>query len=130
MFLESELTDLSTGFISTGLGGLINKLRYYYLILPSSEKGFDTTQNNIIKDEFNIIANELDSLIETIEYSEKFIEFKVLVPLDIAVGNLIETGINKCNELGNFVFEHYYVTNQDIPDREEIKEIIRIVRDE
>jgi len=130
MFVESELTDVSTGFISSGLGGLNNKLRFYFLILPSGEKGFDKTQNNIVKDEFNIIANKLNSLIETIEYSEGYIEFNVLIPYDVAVGNLIETGIKKCNELGNFVFDYYYVTNQDIPDRGEIKEIIRIVRDE
>jgi len=49
--------------------------------------------------------------------------------MDIAVGSLIETGIIKCNELGNFVFEHYYVTNQGIPDESEIKEIIKIIKE-
>jgi hypothetical protein len=70
---------------------LNNKLRFYFIILPSGEKGFDKTQNNIVKDEFNIIANELNSLIETIEYSESYIEFNVLIPFDVAIGNLIET---------------------------------------
>ncbi len=54
--------------------------------------------------------------------------FTVLVPLDVAVGTLIDSGINKCNELGKFVFEYYYVGNTNIPDLKEIGEIIEIVR--
>ena len=63
----------------------------------------------------------------TINFSGKFIGLIVLVPLDVAIGTVIETGINKCNELGNFVFEHYYVTNGKIPELSEIDGIIKIV---
>src|SRR5688572_8688866 len=34
MFLESSLTDESSGFIISGLGGKNNSLRYYFMILP------------------------------------------------------------------------------------------------
>ncbi len=37
--------------------------------------------------------------------------------------------IKKCNELCDFVFEYYYVTNEKIPNPIEIKEIISLKRD-
>ncbi|MFH1250858.1 MAG: hypothetical protein V1715_07160 [bacterium] len=55
MFLASALTDQSTGFISSGLGGLNNRLRYYFLILPSSDRPFSTTQKNILTRRINIV---------------------------------------------------------------------------
>jgi len=129
MFLASALTDQSTGFISSGLGGLNNRLRYYFLILPSSDRPFSTTQKNIIKEELSLVAEDLNSILESIDPSDTFVGLTVLAPMDISVGSLIETGIKKCNELGNFVFEPYYVTNQSIPDESEIKEIIKIIKE-
>jgi hypothetical protein len=129
MFLESTLTDESTGFISSGLGGLQDKLRYYFLVLPASDIAFTTTQKNIIKEELNLVARDLNCIVESVDHSDKFVELTVLVPMDIAVGTLIETVIKKCNELGDFVFEHYYVTNQNIPDTLEINDIIKTVKE-
>lgn len=129
MFLESTLTDQNTGFISSGLGGLKNRLRYYFLILSSTDRPFTTTQKNIIKEELNLVARDLNSIVESVYLSDTFVGLIVLVPMDVAVGTIIETGIKKCNELGNFVFEHYYVTNQEIPDKSEIKDIIKKVKE-
>jgi len=128
IFLESTLTDESTGFISTGLGGLHDKLRYYFLILSSSDRPFTTIQKNTIKEELKLVAKNLNSILESIDISDTFVGLTVLLPMDVAVGTLIETGIKKCNELGDFVFEHYYVTNQNIPDKLEINDIIKTVK--
>jgi len=130
MFLESSLIDVSMGFISSGLGGLNNRLRYYFLILPLTEKPFTKTQKGIIKKELPIVCKNLNSVLETIYFSDNFVGVTILVPMDVAVGTVIETGIKECNALGDFVFEHYYVTNQKIPGKSEIHDIIKIVRDE
>lgn len=130
MFLKSTLLDESMGFISSGLGGLNNRLRYYFLIFPSTDKPFTKTQKDIIKDELHIVCKDLNSVLETINSSDTYVGVTILVPMDIAVGTVIETGIRKCNELGYFVFEHYYVTNQKIPDKSEIHDIIKIVENE
>lgn len=129
MFLESTLTDQSIGFISSGLGGLNDKLRYFFLVLSISNKPFTTTQTDIIKGEFNLAAKNLNCVVEAIDPSDLFVGLTVLVPMDVAVGTFIETGIKKCNELGNFVFEHYYVTNQEIPNKSEIPDIIKKVKE-
>ena len=129
MFLESTLTDQSIGFISSGLGGVLDKLRYYVLILPSSDKQFNATQKNTIKEELNIVAKDLKCIVESVDLSDTFVGVTVLVPMDVAVGTFIEDGIKKCNELEVCVCEHYYVTNQNIPDKAEIIDIIKIVKD-
>lgn len=128
MFLESTLTDQSIGFISSGLGGIHDKLRYYFFILPSSERPFTATQKNTIKEELSLVAKDLKCIVESVALSNTFVGLTVLVPMDVAVGTLIEDGIKKCNELEVFVFEHYYVTNQNIPEKTEILDIIKIVK--
>ncbi|WP_373521018.1 hypothetical protein [Aquiflexum sp.] len=129
MLLESMLLDENKGFIISGLGGLKDKMRFYFLMLPVSDKPFTIAQKNIIKEEVNLVANDLNCIVETQDPADKFVGLTVLVPMDVAVGTFIETGIKKCNNLGGFVFEHYYVTNTDIPDLKEIEDIIKIVRE-
>jgi hypothetical protein len=128
MFLESALTGQMTGFISTGLGGIDDKLRYYFLILPLTDKQFSSVQHRVIRDEFNLLAKEFKCIVESLDYSDLYTGITVLVPMDVAVGIFIEKGIQKCNELGEFVFEYYYSTNLNIPDSFEIIEIIKKVR--
>lgn len=128
MLLESMLTDENMGFIISGLGGLKDKLRYYFLMLPASDKPFTTAQKKIIKEEVNIVAKDLNCIVEAVDPADTFVGLTVLVPMDVAVGTFMETGIWKCNEMGDFVFEHYYATNMDIPNLKEIAEIIKIVR--
>lgn len=129
MFLECELTDQSTGFISSGLGGLHKRLRYYFIILPSTDRPFTKLQKDIIQKEFILVSKELNSIVDSVDLSDAFAGIIALVPFDVAVGTLIEKGIDKCNELGEFVLEHYYVTNQNIPDKAEINDIIKIVKE-
>jgi len=130
MFLESSLIEESTGFILSGLGGLQDKLRYYFLVLPPTDRAFTTTQTNFIQKEINHVARDLNCVVESFNPSEAFVGLTVLVPMDIALGTFIETGIKNCNDSGNFVYEHYYVTNQNIPDKTEINDIIKIVKEE
>ena len=84
----------------------------------------------MVLDEFHIVCKDHRSVVEASNPAENYIGMTLLIPLDVAVGTVIESGINKCNEMGEFVFEHYYVTNQNIPDESEIDEIIRIVKED
>lgn len=128
MLLETSLTDNSVGFISSGLGGTKDKLRIYFIVLPLTEQVFTQAQRDIVKSEFEWVCKSLDSPIEAFDFAEEYISFTALVSFDVAIDTIMTTGIQKCNELGNFVFEHYYATNQNIPDKKEIDEVIKIVR--
>lgn len=130
MFLESSLIDDNWGFISSGLGGKDGKLRNFFLVLPMEGQQFTSIQHHIINDEFQLIAKELKCNIETVDPSDIYVGITVLNPMDVAIGVFIEKGIQQCNELGEFVLEYYYVTNQEIPNRQEIEEIIKKVRED
>lgn len=128
MFLENSLTDRMTGFVSSGLGGIKNRLRFYFLVLPLDDQLFTETQKHVIQDEINLVAKNLQSMVESFDFSDTYVGFTALMPMDIALDTFIAKGIKQCNELGEFVFKFYYATNQAIPDESEIKEIIKIVR--
>jgi hypothetical protein len=130
MFLEGSLTDDNWGFISSGLGGADGKLRNFFLVLPLTDQQFTSIQHNIIKDEFLLLAKDLKCKIEAIDFSDSYAGITVLIPMDVAIGIFIDKGIQKCNELGEFVFEYYFVTNQEVPDRQGIEEIIKKVRED
>lgn len=130
MLLESSIMEISTGFISSGLGGLANRMRYYFLVLPLTDKLFTTIQTEIIRDEFQLVCKELNCILEKTNFSGNYVGMTILVPMDVAVGTVIDNGIKKCNELGEFVFEFYYVTNMNIPDNSEITEIIKKVTED
>jgi len=39
----------------------------------------------------------------------------ILIPMDVAVGKVIEEGISECNKMGEFLLPDYYVTNVKKP---------------
>ncbi|MDR3329330.1 MAG: hypothetical protein LBS63_04390 [Prevotellaceae bacterium] len=129
MFLEGKLTGRSMGFISGGMGGVQDKLRYYLVIIPVEGKQFTPTQKKIVKDEFHYMSKKFRCAIETVDISsDNFVGLTVLIPIDTPVGSYVEASIAQCNELGNFVFDGAYVTNRCIPEEEELYQYIDKVR--
>lgn len=130
MFLENTLTDEMTGFISSGLGGHKNRLRFYFLVLPLEGQLFTKRQKEVIKDEFTLVANTLRSEVESFDFSDAYVGFTALLPMDIAIATFMESGIKNCNDLGEFVFEFYFAANTEIPNEAEIEKIISIIRND
>jgi len=127
MFLENSLDDENNGFIISGMGGIGDKMRIYFFVLPLMEQPFTSLQKDTIRDEYSILCKEYNSVIETFYYSDNYVGLTILIPFDVAIATIIDNGIKKCNELGAFVLEQYYVTNMGVPDESEIPNIIRIV---
>jgi len=116
--LEDQLSDEPIGFISSGLGGKGNKLRYYFVI-KSTEK-ISEEREQIIQDELRLICLNSDSEFETIENFGNYVLVKVLVSIDFAIGNVIEGLINRCN----FADKEYFCTNIEKPTNELIEKWI------
>jgi hypothetical protein len=118
--LESDLFKEDSGFIATGLGGEGNKLRYCFIISPLDRKSFNKLYRNIINDKFITTCNRVGSVFEDVVFRKNYAKIKILVPMDVAVGYLIEEGIKECNEKEGFVKFFYYVTNVAEPSKKEI----------
>src|SRR4030042_2835677 len=119
-FLESVLLQDEGGFISTGLGGKGNKLRYYFIVSSKDGLPFSETHRSTLKRGFETIGHKYKSEIEEINFEATYAMVGILVPMDVAVGDVIEEGISECNKTNEFLFPDYYVTNVKKPTPEEI----------
>ena len=120
MFLESSLSDRNVGILMTGLGGVNNRLRYFLIIRSRSDAVLTGAQKETIEQGFSYICSKFDSILEEIQIHQYYTSMKVLIPMDVAVAEIIEGGIDECNTFGDFLDENYYVTNVRIPTEVEI----------
>ncbi len=118
MLLESVLLQEEGGFISTGLGGKDNKLRYYFIASSKDGLPFSETHRNTLKRGFETISHKYEFEIEEINFEATYAMIEILIPMDVAVGEVIEEGISECNKTSEFLSLHYYVTNVKKPTQE------------
>jgi hypothetical protein len=123
-FLESVLLQEEGGFISTGLGGKDNKLRYYFIVGSKDGLPFSETHKNTLKRSFETISLKYKCEIEEMNFEAAYAMMRILIPMDVAVGEVIEEGISECNKVNEFLFPDYYVTNVKKPTPEEISKYL------
>lgn len=128
MFLESALLEEESGFISTGLGGKDNKLRYYFIASSKNGLPFSKLHQNTLKRGFEIISHKYKSQIEQINFETTYAMIGMLIPMDIAVGEIIEEGIRECNKIREFLSVDYYVTNVEKPTDKEISTYLEEIK--
>ncbi len=128
LFLHGELCGDDAKFVFTGVGANNDMLRIYFMLLTADEKNaFEAWQYSIIEKELSDIARNLDCEIEWFKHSDTYIGFSILMPVTVSLATFIEKGIADCNQFGSYLLEDYYA-GTGVPDEQEIKEIIRIVR--
>jgi len=130
MLLENVLLKEEGGFISTGLGGKDNKLRYYFIVSSKDGLPFSETHKNTLKRGFETISHKYKSPIEEINFEATYAMIGMLIPMDIAVGEIIEEGIGECNKIEEFLFLDYYVTNVGKPTYKEISDYLEEIKHE
>ncbi len=112
MNLENLLIDEPIGFISTGLGGKENKLRYFFAIKTNGET--EKIQEAKILSELEKICDSSESEIESLENFGNYALIKILVPMEQAIGNIIDSLTIKCD----FLEKNYFCTNVERPSKE------------
>lgn len=111
MLMESMFLEKSQVFISTGLGGRGNKLRYFIVGYLSLGESFTESQKRIIEKEFNFTLEKYHSEIENIEFEGKYILITALIPIKEPIKELLHLAIQECVNLGLPLSEHFLVTN-------------------
>ncbi|HAF30009.1 MAG TPA: hypothetical protein DCG75_13290 [Bacteroidales bacterium] len=118
--LETYLLDEQQVFISTGLGGSKNKLRYFIAGKLKTGERFTDTQKKVIKTEFEIIFKSFDSKIENFTFTDEYFTILCLIPIEISIGEVLKNSIDESNQFGNFLYSDYLVTNVRILKMDEI----------
>ncbi|MDR1918663.1 MAG: hypothetical protein LBQ65_03325 [Tannerellaceae bacterium] len=125
IILESELLEEKQIYISTGLGGKGDKLRFYVLILAAKKEAFREYQRQTIEREFAYYLPAEDCEIERLSIYDIYAELVLLIPVQKDIKAIIDKVINECNQYGNFVSETITVTNVKELSADEIDEIIK-----
>ncbi|MDR2764449.1 MAG: hypothetical protein LBB90_05400 [Tannerella sp.] len=126
MTLESELSDEKKIYISTGLGGEGQRLRFFILLISSSDAPFQTYQRQVIEREFAYFLSRENGKIERLTIREKHVELLVLLPLRTNLKYLLEKTIRECNQYGNFLSENITITNVKELNGDEIANILQM----
>ncbi len=127
MFLESALLEVEGGIISAGLGGKDNKVRYYFIVSSRDDTPFSETHRDTLRREFTTIGQKYSSEIEEIAFETNYAMIRTLIPMDVAAGEFIEEGIRECNEMDEFLYFDYYITNVKKPTKEEISKYLGVL---
>ncbi|MCI5161893.1 MAG: hypothetical protein D3917_07695 [Candidatus Electrothrix sp. AX5] len=123
MRLESDLLDEPVGLISTGLGGNGERLRYIFVLVfqgESSEEG----QQREIREGLDKVCQQYRSVVEQAQFRLSCLYVQVLVPMDVAVGEVIEESLARLNQQKEEFLPDYLVTNVSVPTDEEIQSFL------
>ncbi len=124
MLLESNLLDEAPMFISTGLGGRDSKLRFCLVLLAAGED-FEQWQHQLIEKELDFVLKSYNGELEEISFKANKVIVNFLVPITENVRLVLNQVVNNCNELGQFLSEHYIITNTKKLTEEEVEELIQ-----
>lgn len=125
MLIQSSLLDEQQVFISTGLGGKGQKLRYYVVFINKNrEVILNTTQQKLLKDEVIFELKKNDGEFETMDFSEGISTVLAMVPLQSDLKQLFRNIIDECNQYGDFLDDDMIVTNVKVMSRNEILEML------
>lgn len=122
--LESDLSDEKQIYISTGLGGKGEKLRFYVLMGSVDKKPFQEYQRQIIEREFAYYLPKMDCEIERLTIGDQFVELVFLISVRADIKITLDRVINECNQYGNFLSKIFTITNVKELTAEEVAEII------
>jgi len=126
MLIQSSLLDEQLVFISTGLGGKGQKLRYYVVFINKKrETILNATQKKLLKDEVIFELNKHDGEFESMDFSDGFSTVLAMLPLQSDLKNIFRNIIDECNQYGDFLDDDMIVTNVKIMSRNEILEMLK-----
>lgn len=123
--LETSLLDENQVFISTGLGGKGEKLRYFIACKLKTDLEFSETQKKIVQSEFYDIFKINHCKIEKITFNKNHVSIIALIPIDVSIGYVIKSAIQESNQYGDFLFTQYLITNVKMLDYIEIKRFFK-----
>ena len=123
MRLEQDLLDVPVGLISTGLGGDGERLRYVFVLVFRGEAPAEGQQREI-GEGLERVCQQYRSVVEQAQFRSTCFYVQVLVPMNVAVGKVIEESIARLNQRDEIFRQEYLVTNVSVPTEEEIQEFL------
>ena len=124
MLIEGNLLNERQVFVSTGLGGRGNLLRYFVALVGNNVDEFAPYQQHVIQSEFETALKKNRSDIENVEFQGKYAAMTVLIPLDVPCHQTLLEAVDECNLYGNFLKTDFLITNVKMLTFEEIDDFV------
>lgn len=125
MMLQSSLLDEQQVYISTGLGGKGQSLRYFIVFINRNiNELLNETQRKLLKNELVFIVEKEKGAFEAIDFMEGFATAKVLLPITANIKQVFNKVVDECNEYGNFLSADIIITNVKVLSRGEIIDLL------
>jgi len=124
MQLESKIMEENQVFISTGLGGVDQKLRYFVVLMSRTDADLTPTHQMVIRNEFEDVLKKYDAVMEEVNFSGFLATILLLLPMNFSLKIVFQEAINECNQYGDFLKDDFIVTNVKTLSFEEITEFL------
>lgn len=125
MVIQSSLMDEQQVYISTGLGGKGQKLRYFTAFIGSDGViEYSEVQKKVIKTELEMTIKKVDGILEELGFYENLAVAVLLLPVKSDIQTIFSDVINECNLYGDFVRQDIIITNVKRMSFNEIKDFI------
>ncbi|MDR3252716.1 MAG: hypothetical protein LBT35_04025 [Tannerella sp.] len=122
--LETELSGEKHVYISTGMGGKDDKLRFYVLVMSEKCLAFLDYQKEIIAKEFNFMLPQSGCEVEKLTVGDKYVAMVCLIPMSANLKYILERVLNECNQYGDFLSSLLTVTNVKELSVDEISRLV------
>lgn len=124
MLLEAKLLDENQVFISTGLGGKGQNLRYFVVLLGRNDLSLSEIQRKVIQSEFRFVLKKHKGEVEEFNFSDSLATVRAIIPLSIPVKAIFEEAISECNQYGDFLENRFIITNVKELSFPEIRDLL------
>ena len=125
MVIQSSLMDEQQVYISTGLGGKEQKLRYFVVFICNENiQKYSVVQRKLIRTELEFALKNNDGILEEISYEKDLAIALLLLPVKSDIQGFFSGVINECNQYGDFIRPDIIITNVKRMSVDEIRRFI------
>ena len=125
MVIQSSLMDEQQVYISTGLGGKEQKLRYFVVfICQENIQKYSAVHRKLIRTELEYALKNNSGILEEISYEKDLAIALLLLPVKSDIQGFFSGIINECNQYGDFIRPDIIITNVKRMSVDEIRGFI------
>jgi len=122
--LSSDLSGQQQVYISSGLGGLDKKLRFFALFTTREREALTALQREIVEREFIFQLQQAEVVIEKFDIKENYFTILMLFPFEKDIKSNLNAAVTECNQYGNFLETRFLFTNVKVLSEKEIDKLL------
>jgi hypothetical protein len=125
MVIQSSLMDEQQVYISTGLGGKDQKLRYFVVFIGSENvPEYTSVQQRLIQTELEFGLKNNHGDLEEINFQDNLAIAILLLPVKSDIQSVFNGILSECNQYGDFIRQDIIITNVKRMNLNEIRQFI------